>query len=96
MHAQHRREQARVAEAPGGAQRPAGPPGGGGHSLLGQQVPERDPEGDAGLRQEPHHFQVGVPRCYPGLKAADQRPQLAKPGSDGYRPLRAATATEAP
>ena len=45
MHAQYGREQFPVAEVPGDAQRPAGPPGGGGQLLLGQQVPERDPEG---------------------------------------------------
>jgi len=43
VHAQYGREQFPVAEVPGDAQRPAGPPGGGGQLFLRQQVAERDP-----------------------------------------------------
>ena len=66
-----------VAEVPGDAQRPAGPPGGGGQPLLGQQVPQRHPEGDAGLSQQAHRLWFGMPGRDAGFQPGDQRPQLA-------------------
>jgi hypothetical protein len=51
VHAQHEGEQLKITNIPGNTQRTAGPPGSGSQSLLRQQVPERDPEGDLSLGQ---------------------------------------------
>lgn len=77
VHAQYGREQFPVAEVPSDAQRPAGPPGGGGQLFLRKQVAERDPEGHPGLGQQPHGFKFGVPGGDAGFQPGDQWPQLA-------------------
>jgi hypothetical protein len=71
------REQVTIIEVQGEAQRPSSPAGGGGHLLLGQQVAERDSEGDTGLHQQPHGLRFGVPAGKADLQPRDQRPQLA-------------------
>ena len=43
----------------------------------GQQMHKPDPEGHAGLRQQPHRLMFGIPGGEAGFQPGDQRPQLA-------------------
>ena len=77
VHSQHGRQQVPIAKAPYDTQGPAGPPGGGSQPFLGQQMPKLDPEGHAGLGQQPHRLSFGMPGGDAGSQPGDQRPQLA-------------------
>ena len=77
VHPQHQPEQRPVPQMPGDAHRPPGPARGGGQPLIGQQVPQRDPERHPRLGQQAHRLWFGVPGRDAGFQPGDQRPQLA-------------------
>ncbi|BDH12847.1 hypothetical protein HOK021_40260 [Streptomyces hygroscopicus] len=80
VHAQGVAGEGGIVEVGGDAQALGGPVGGGGQSLLGENVPERDTEADPGVGEQAQDLAFGVPVFEARFETGDQRPQFG----DGF------------